>query len=456
MIYTKNDEEENHRTRINLCHPLEVGDISRRQLLRYGTSLAAYMTGTQFLSRSPLAFGQQNVSVARRLVWIMMGGGWDILEITDPKVASTSGIDMTYDWGLANRLAGADEDTRIGRWLPRLASLGSDMVVVRGISMGTTSHTAGAVYADTGVLSNSGDVNVASIPAIIASQSAATIPMIQLQGGMNVLTDRATANVSVVRAQNLELYQSLYPEGNNELEQKMMILDYLQSSLGRQLLKTGANDRLTAISEAESKIRVQFTDNVRSRLDLEDEDIAPFRVGAPARLNTRLRDSFAMGLKLLKFDLATSINLGIGGFDTHSNQEQRMQGIVESFDYLLSTFVASLKENQALDNTLIVCVSDFGRTPKVNSSNGRDHWPVGGALMLGGGILGSRVVGATDDDLRALAVNTTTGSVDSSGEILSPKFLGGSIVDLCLGSSFFNDKRSEYLYSIPALTALKT
>ena len=47
----------------------------------------------------------------------------------------------------------------------------------------------------------------------------------------------------------------------------------------------------------------------------------------------------------------------------------------------------------------------------MNSRNGRDHWPFGGALMLGGGIAGGRVVGATDDDLRGLNINANTGIV---------------------------------------------
>jgi hypothetical protein len=312
------------------------------------------------------------------------------------------------------------------------------------------------VYMDTGVLSNSGVVNVASIPAIVASQSAATIPMIQLQGGMNVLTDRATTNVSPVRAQNLDLYRSMYPETNSELEQKIRVLDYLKSSVERLEAVTGSNDRLTAVSEAEIKIRAQFVDDVRSKLELTTADTAPFNVGAPTGMNTGLRDSFALALKMLRFDMATSINMGLGGFDTHNNQEQRMQGTVEGFDFLLSTFLDQLRTYNALDNTLIVCVSDFGRTPKVNSTNGRDHWPVGGALMLGGGIQGSRVVGATDDDLRAVSVNTTSGLVDSSGETLSSKYLGGSVVDLCLGSEFYTNNRSGYLFSIPALTLLKS
>ena len=455
MFFCDDDEKkERSRTGMRFCHPDEVSGISRRQMLKHGISLAGFMTAGQFMG-VPAALSQ-TTSVQRRLVWIMMGGGWDILETVDPRPASTSGIEIMYQWNLANQIAGAADDLKVGRWMPNLAALGADMVVVRGLSMGTNSHTAGQVYMDTGVLSNSGNVNAASIPAIIASQSAATIPVIQLAGGMDVQTDRATNNVSVVRAQNLELYRSMYPENSAQLEQKLRIMNHLQASVARVQEATGTNDRLTAISTAQSKIRTQFESDVRSQLAVDAADLAPFTTGAPNSVNNNNANAFAMTAKLLKNNLVSAINLGIGGFDTHSNQQQRMQPIVESFDFLLSTLVNELRTAGALDNTLIVVVSDFGRTPIVNNSNGRDHWATGGAMLLGGGIEGSRVVGAADDNLRAIPVNTTTGQADASGEQLSAKHLGGSVVDLCLGNTFFSEKRSGYLYSIPALTQLKS
>ena len=107
-----------------------------------------------------------------------------------------------------------------------------------------------------------------------------------------------------------------------------------------------------------------------------------------------------------------------------------------------------------LDKTLIVLYSDFGRTPKINNSNGRDHWPVGGAIMIGGGIQGGRAVGGTDDSMRAYSINQDTGKADENGEQLSPIHLGGSVLELTLGSEYLQYR--NYLQSIPALTRLKS
>ena len=91
-----------------------------------------------------------------------------------------------------------------------MAQIGDDLLLVKGISMGTTSHNAGSVYMDTGILSNAGTVNSASIPSIVASEGTSTIPIIQLNGGTDPKIDRGLLNpVSAVRAQDLELYRSM-------------------------------------------------------------------------------------------------------------------------------------------------------------------------------------------------------------------------------------------------------
>lgn len=438
----------------HICHPSQIEDLTRRELLLGGTYLTGFALASQILKPGIAQAAPETYPPQRRLVWINMSGGWDILEVTDPKAGSTSGVDMVYDYGAAHRLTGSNSQDRIGRWLGRLAAHGSEMVVVRGMNMGTTSHDAGSVYMDTGVLSNTGTVNAASIPAIVASESQATIPIIQLNGGSDPKTDRGLLSpVSVVRAQNLDLYRSMYPESNDELQQKLMILDHLQASVDRVQARTGETDRLTAVKTAQEKIRVQFTDQVGSKLALTDGDKAAFNVGAPTNLNGGARDAFALSLKLLKNNLVTCLNLGVGGFDTHANQDRQMAPIMDNFDYLLATFVAELKAAGQLDNTLIVVYSDFGRTPKVNNSQGRDHWPVGGALMIGGGIAGGRFVGATDNDLRGLNINSTTGAVESAGLNLNPTHLGGSVLSLTLGSAYLQYR--QYLEAIPALTQLR-
>ncbi len=444
-------------TKAKIVLPHEVEEMNRRQLLATGVSLTAYASVASLLKPGTARAQDASYPPARKLIWINMSGGWDILEVTDPKEASTAGIDMIYDWGIAPALAGGD-GTKIGRFLPGIAALGTDVLVLRGLAMGTTSHMAGSVYMDTAILSNAGRVNAASIPAIVASESADTIPIIQLNGGTDPQTDRGLLKpVSAVRADNLELYRSMYPDGDAAIQRKMAVLDYLKSSLARAEARTGANDRMTGLGAAESKVRAQFADNVGAKLTLNATDRALFTTGAPTGMNNGATDAVALTLKLINNDIVTCVNLGFGGFDTHQGQTARLQPILESVDFSISRLVQGLRDSGKLDSTLIVLFSDFGRTPKVNGSNGRDHWPTGGAIVIGGGIDGGRAVGATDDSLgAALLINPNSGAVTTdaaTGVQLNPTHLGGMVLALTLGSGY--SQYRPYLAALPALTRLK-
>ncbi|HEV3115835.1 MAG TPA: DUF1501 domain-containing protein, partial [Gemmataceae bacterium] len=87
-----------------------------------------------------------------------------------------------------------------------------------------------------------------------------------------------------------------------------------------------------------------------------------------------------------------------GGWDTHQNNFKSLKDrLLPRLDRGYSALLQDLRQRGLLDNTLVVWFGDFGRTPKVNPSAGRDHWASAGvACMGGGGIKVGEVVGATD------------------------------------------------------------
>jgi uncharacterized protein (DUF1501 family) len=232
----------------------------------------------------------------------------------------------------------------------------------------------------------------------------------------------------------------------------------MQSSVARIQASVGNTDRLKDVAAAQDKIRAQINAGIAAQLALTPEDEAPYVTGANANgmrgggnQNGR---AFALAEKLLRNNLVTTINMGVGGFDTHSNQDRNLQPILSGFDTSLATFIGRLRSQGQLDNTLIVLYSDFGRTPKINSGAGRDHWPVGGAMLIGGGLAGGRAVGGTDDSLLGVNCDENSGApVQSGGVQLNPTHLGGAIVELTLGQSYLT--RRPYLTSLPALTRLR-
>jgi uncharacterized protein (DUF1501 family) len=88
-----------------------------------------------------------------------------------------------------------------------------------------------------------------------------------------------------------------------------------------------------------------------------------------------------------------------GGWDTHQNNFKSLKDrLLPPVDRGLSALLDDLSARGLLDETLVVWFGDFGRTPKVNPTAGRDHWATAGcALMAGGGLKTGQVVGRTND-----------------------------------------------------------
>ncbi len=89
-----------------------------------------------------------------------------------------------------------------------------------------------------------------------------------------------------------------------------------------------------------------------------------------------------------------------GGWDTHQNNFASLKNNrIPPVDQALPQLLIDLEERGMLDTTLVLWLTDFGRTPKINSASGRDHWATSGfAIMAGAGIPGGYVLGGTDDD----------------------------------------------------------
>lgn len=91
------------------------------------------------------------------------------------------------------------------------------------------------------------------------------------------------------------------------------------------------------------------------------------------------------------------VSLTYGGWDMHNGIKAGMAGQVPSLDQALATLVTDLDRTGLLDSTLVMVSSEFGRTPKVNATAGRDHWPkVFSVLLAGGGIKKGYVHGTSD------------------------------------------------------------
>jgi uncharacterized protein (DUF1501 family) len=93
------------------------------------------------------------------------------------------------------------------------------------------------------------------------------------------------------------------------------------------------------------------------------------------------------------------VQVNRGGYDTHTQNFPAMRDHGEVMDPALASLISDLAESGLLHKTLVIMLSEFGRTPKINKDAGRDHWAsVFSCFMAGGGVKGGTVIGSSDED----------------------------------------------------------
>jgi len=122
--------------------------------------------------------------------------------------------------------------------------------------------------------------------------------------------------------------------------------------------------------------------------------------------------AFLMGSE---FCYSASVDSGTS-WDTHDDifpQHALFDNLFEG----LGVLVEALKSNQIWEDTIVVVISEMTRTPLVNATGGKDHWPNTSALLIGGGLAGGRTLGASSTDtLDALPVHLESGQADPSSD----------------------------------------
>jgi uncharacterized protein (DUF1501 family) len=166
----------------------------------------------------------------------------------------------------------------------------------------------------------------------------------------------------------------------------------LLSKLENEFEKLHATAYLQGRREAYREAdKLMHTPDLRA-FDLSDEDVTlrdaygRNRFGQGCLLARRLVER---GVKF--------VEVGLGGWDTHQDNFNQTRSLLDVLDPAFATLTRDLKQRGLLTETLVVWLGEFGRTPRINANNGRDHWPkCFSTVLAGGGIQGGRVVGRTD------------------------------------------------------------
>lgn len=123
----------------------------------------------------------------------------------------------------------------------------------------------------------------------------------------------------------------------------------------------------------------------------------------------------AQAVELLDAGLCSAVTLAYDAdWDTHT-QNLEQHAFFDGFFAGIDAILVDLQARGLLERTLVVVVSEMGRTPKLNAGGGKDHWAHTSQLVIGAGVRGGRVYGATDEQMESMKIDLTTAEVLGPG-----------------------------------------
>lgn len=170
----------------------------------------------------------------------------------------------------------------------------------------------------------------------------------------------------------------------------------------RKTMLTAVNDHFAKKEKADSVAAMDtFYDRAYSLIS-SDKAREAFNIKAePDKLRDQYGRNEAGQRMLMARRLVAAgvrfVSLTYGGWDMHTGIKQGMAGQLPVFDQAFAALISDLEAQGLLDSTLVMVSSEFGRTPKINATAGRDHWPkVFSVVLAGGGIKKGFVYGSSD------------------------------------------------------------
>ncbi|MGV3486604.1 MAG: DUF1501 domain-containing protein [Planctomycetaceae bacterium] len=154
--------------------------------------------------------------------------------------------------------------------------------------------------------------------------------------------------------------------------------------------------------EFEQAYRLISSPQAKQAFDLSQEDAAtrekygPRMFGQSCLLARRLVEREVPFVSVLNTGWDTHANLSLQLRDGYSGAKVGV-GLIPMFDQGFAALIEDLDQRGLLDQTLVIAMGEFGRTPKINAQGGRDHWPrVFSVVLAGGGVRGAQVIGSSD------------------------------------------------------------
>jgi len=411
--------------------------MKRRDFLRLG----ATASGLLLCGKTSLALAQQAFNGPYWL-FIEAYGGWDPTSFCDPKGfgLGVNGDINNYDQNDIGQIGNIRyapppdsfaNDTTLFRNQDFFEAHFQRLLVINGINYGTNSHDVGRTASWTGSRAR----NYPSIGALIASEEAddLSMPMVANRSSESSKTNglvprtivRGSSDLNAIREiafpnrTNVSQTNQYHSNGVRNLIESASAMRRQRQITEQRLLRV---QRALALHDAARNRDVSSLQGFVNNLNATSAPSSYVNSRSSARsLFNQAQTAFAA----FEAGAAATAQINMDGFDTHSDHDARHYPRLMDYLAAIDNIIDDAVARGIGDNLIIVMGSDFARTNRYNSDNGKDHWPHTSTMVWGAPthFQGNRVVGATDNLQRSMRVNPNTLALDNNGIEMTPEYV---------------------------------
>ncbi|MCA9019466.1 MAG: DUF1501 domain-containing protein, partial [Planctomycetaceae bacterium] len=368
--------------------------LSRRAALQnMALGISAWST-TSWLP-SLVTAAAETGSKPKSVILIWLNGGPATIDLWDLKPGNKNG-------GPFQEIETQVPGMKISEHLPSLAKQASDFSIIRSMSTREGDHSRARFVTMTGYTPQ-GAIKFPALGSLVANEFNVEndIPSYVHIGGQPTVSGGGFLGPQFAPFVVGGRSRRRGPDSSD-----LKVADLAPASAEQQAERLQLQSGLKSLSTLPASLVTDTLDSSRDRalrlmnpkvasvFDLEQEE-ASLREAYG-------RSSFGQGCLMARRLVERGVSfveVSLNGWDTHSDNFERVKGLSQQLDQGCASLLKDLRQRGLLQDTLIVCQGEFGRTPRINGQSGRDHWPASWSMMLAGaGIRGGQVIGKTNED----------------------------------------------------------
>lgn len=356
------------------------------------------------------------------LLW--MGGGPSTLDMWDLKPGTNTGGPFTP--------IATSGDAQICEHLPMMAKQMHHMAIIRSMSTREADHNRGRYYMHTGYVPST-TVEHPSYGAVIAHELADQVPNLEIPpfvsvGGGSVGPGfLGMTYAPFVVDTNGEVRNLKFDIDQSRLEQRLLTLKAVEKSFADQGRGDAPKDHDKILDKTISLMTSQQM--AAFKVNTEPKEVQE-RYGVIGNAGGRMggNTGFARGCLMARRLVEAGVpfvEVDFGGWDNHANIFNTFETKLPQLDQPMSALIEDLDQRGMLEDTAVIWMGEFSRTPRINGTTGRDHWARAWSVVVGGaGMKGGQAIGATNEDGTEVTTDPYT-SEDVMASVL--KALGVSL-----------------------------